>query len=190
MRFGFKKYDFPRSSTLKRLPQGFTLIELLVVIAIIGILAAVVLVAVNPAEQLARGRDAGKLSTVVGLGKALSSYYTSQGGAYPPAAAGWMTTMITSQDLKQIPAPGVPTCQTTDPSRFNIYFIQAGYCYYQNGTDAVVAVPGESASNFNKVPCTTGQTVWIVWSSADGKAGLTCTNSVGLSPAVGITGLK
>ncbi|HVZ11492.1 MAG TPA: prepilin-type N-terminal cleavage/methylation domain-containing protein, partial [Patescibacteria group bacterium] len=47
--------------------RGFTLIELLVVIAVIGVLAAIVLLAVNPTEQLARGRDANRISSIEGL---------------------------------------------------------------------------------------------------------------------------
>jgi prepilin-type N-terminal cleavage/methylation domain-containing protein len=42
---------------------GFTLIELLIVIAILGVLAVVVLVAINPIEQLARTRDGGRLTS-------------------------------------------------------------------------------------------------------------------------------
>ena len=44
------------------LKKGFTLIELLIVIAILGVLAVVILVAINPQEQLARGRGGGRTS--------------------------------------------------------------------------------------------------------------------------------
>ncbi len=41
---------------------GFTMIELLIVIAILGILAVAVLSAINPVEQINRGRDTGSQS--------------------------------------------------------------------------------------------------------------------------------
>lgn len=53
--------------------KGFTLIELLVVIAIIGVLAAVVLLAINPAELLRRSRDSTRLSDMSTLRKAIDA---------------------------------------------------------------------------------------------------------------------
>ena len=44
--------------------RGFTLIELLIVIAVLGVLAAVVLVAIDPGQQLARGRDSGRKPSI------------------------------------------------------------------------------------------------------------------------------
>jgi prepilin-type N-terminal cleavage/methylation domain-containing protein len=52
--------------------KGFTLIELIVVIAIIAVLAGVVLVAINPAVLLAKGRDAKRLEDMDALNKALA----------------------------------------------------------------------------------------------------------------------
>ena len=77
------------------LQRGFTLIELLVVIGIIGILAAVVIVAVNPARQFASARDTQRKADLYSITNAIYQYATENNGSLP----GGLTT--TPQDAGQ-----------------------------------------------------------------------------------------
>lgn len=62
--------------------KGFTMIELLIVIAVLGILAVAVLAAINPIEQINRGKDTGSRSDAEQLIGAIDRFYTAN-GYYP-----------------------------------------------------------------------------------------------------------
>src|SRR3989338_8849292 len=61
---------------------GFTLIELLIVIAIIGILVAVIFVALDPATRLAQARDAVRQNDVGEILSAIKLYQVDHDGEH------------------------------------------------------------------------------------------------------------
>jgi prepilin-type N-terminal cleavage/methylation domain-containing protein len=63
--------------------KGFTLIELLVVIGIIGILAAIVLIAVNPGRQFAQARDTQRKSDLLSITNAVYQFAAEHNGDLP-----------------------------------------------------------------------------------------------------------
>ena len=59
------------------LSKGFTLVELLIVIALLGIIATIVISAINPIEQANRAYDAGSKADASQLLSAIQRYYAS-----------------------------------------------------------------------------------------------------------------
>ena len=63
--------------------KGFTLIELLIVIGVLGVLAAIILVAVDPAKRLKQARDARRSSEVNAILNAILNYTVDNKGTLP-----------------------------------------------------------------------------------------------------------
>lgn len=68
---------------MKNIKKGFTLIELLVVIGIIGILASIVLVAVNPGRQFAQARNTQRQSDLIQITNAIYQFASEHNGNLP-----------------------------------------------------------------------------------------------------------
>lgn len=101
--------------------SGFTLIELLVVIGIIGILAAVVLVAVNPGRQFAQTRDTQRRSDLLQITNAIYQFAAEHDGNLPD----------TDNDDTTSNFPTTSTCIGTGGSCFDL-----GAAGAEDGADA------------------------------------------------------
>jgi len=134
--------------------RGFTLIELLIVIAILGILAAAVLVAINPGKRTRQAQDAKRKNDIGALATELQGYYTTPGAGCYPAT---LSVLVSDGYLKQMPTD--PTTPANDYENF--YDLgTVGTCTTGAPEAAVYAVLAE--------PNTAGA-VWC-WQSSDGKA--------------------
>ena len=167
---------------LLKTSKGFTLIELLIVIAVIGVMAAIVLVAINPAEILERGRDSGRLSSVNQLGHATAQFMTGQNMA-PSAATvaniGLLYSVTNWEDV--LAKSGDLNAAITQPTNSTCGGLGAGskqnnFCYLESagtsGTDFIIWTDAKSQSM--KAKCPTAATNWpvIIYDSTLGKAGV------------------
>jgi len=66
---------------------GFTLIEILVVIGLIALLAAIVIIAINPARQFAQGRNTQRVSNVNAILNAIGQRMADNKGIFADGTA-------------------------------------------------------------------------------------------------------
>jgi prepilin-type N-terminal cleavage/methylation domain-containing protein len=175
--------------SLKLNKKGFTLVELLIVIAILGTLAVVVLIALNPVQQLARTRDAGRKSTVAQLGHAIEANATTNGGTYMATSNTWIDTLVATGEIgtaAQNPtysAPGSgqhPAGADCGPAAN----MDNGFCYNAYGTPrtrAIVYARLESGADNGRCPTAT-QAAWVVYSTPNGGGGILCTANQATPP--------
>ncbi len=156
--------------------KGFTLIELLVVIAVLGVLATVVIAAINPFQQLMKGRDSARLNITASMGQAMLAYATANNGGFIAQSATWITGLVTAGEVNNVPgsiayASGGAPCASAN--------VQSGLCY----TGPTAAAPTNPFIIFAKMEATlniskcggTMTTAWAVFSSAAGRGGVVCT---------------
>ena len=176
---------------LTKAAKGFTLIELLIVIVIIGVLAAVILIAINPVEQIARANDSGRISDIAEIGHAVQAYYANQ-QKLPTVGNTYQTALFNAGEISQAVVTVPPSTNTVCDGATG--GTQGGICYVSNGTtNFLVWTTLDSTSNSVKAanavagtPCAAGTVPAAIYDSSQGKAGLACLPTNG-APAGGVS---
>lgn len=112
----------PALKSPRYLVSGFTLIEILIVIGLIAILAAVVLVAVNPARQFAQARNSQRVSNVNAILNAVGARIADNRGEFAtencldlPSSTITISNLSNQYDLRPCLVPTYIAELPTDP---------------------------------------------------------------------------
>jgi prepilin-type N-terminal cleavage/methylation domain-containing protein len=86
--------------------KGFTLLEILLVVGAIGILAGIVILAINPGKQLGDTRNAQRKADVSTLSNAVYQYAIDNNGNFPAS------NLITASTTAQVIGSATTGCNT------------------------------------------------------------------------------
>lgn len=151
--------------------RGFTLIELLVVIGIIGILAAVVIIAVNPGRQFASARDTQRRADLYSLTNAIYQYAAEHDGDLPDTDLNDSTSNF----------PPTPTCiGTTEPPCFNLGGAGAV------ATTETIVPTYVAAMPFDPATGTPTNTQYWLWKDINGRVNATAASELNVGAIISI----
>jgi prepilin-type N-terminal cleavage/methylation domain-containing protein len=117
--------------------RGFTLIELLIVIALLGALAVGLIGAIDPFEQLKKGRDTGTRDLVSQVQTAIIRYYSVKNAM--PFATDPTSTDLQTAPMGPLGAGAIKAMMDAGELRADFNTIQAGSLtsVWTSGTGAV-----------------------------------------------------
>lgn len=144
--------------------SGFTLIELLVVIGILGILLAIVLIAINPAAQFAQANNTARTNDVNTILNAVHQYAADHKGVLPagiPEGAMPADGSVVAAD--EIGTGNANICAATSPNYVSLFPVDPDVTAITGGTNGAAVADCSVAyiTGYYIVKDTNGRlTVW------------------------------